>query len=363
MSTLRTPRFAAGARQQQRRPRRRHPVRNVLLGMTVCVLAVVLVLAGSVLYLQHKLSSQITRIDDVFTGIGTRPAKPTHGQAAQAINILLMGTDRRSAQQTTGSAAAAPEWVPGAQRTDTLMVLHIDGDRRGAAVISIPRDSWVVVPGHGANKINAAFSFKGPALAVQTVENLTGLRIDHLAVIDWAGFSKLTDALGGVTLDIPETVHDSYRNITWTAGRHRLNGKEALNYVGQRAGLPGGDFDRIHRQQYFLRTLLDDALHQELVRQPRQVYALLDTLTKNLSVDRGWSIGAMRELAISLRNLRSADIGYLTVPVSGTGMEGPQSVVYLDRAAGDELWSAVREDRVADWLVANPGNGIPVAVS
>lgn len=326
-------------------------------------MAPVLVLAGAGIYLQHKLDDQITRIDNAFTGLKNRPAKAVSGNAAKAVNVLLMGTDRRSSAQTTGSDATAKEWIAGAQRTDTLMILHIDGDRRAASVISIPRDAWVVVPGHGTNKINAAFSFAGPSLAVQTVENLTGLRIDHLAVIDWDGFKQLTDALGGVTLDIPKTVHDHYRNITWTAGRHTLDGAEALDYVGQRAGLPGGDFDRIHRQQYFLRTLLGNTLHQEFRREPKRVYDVLDTVTKNLSVDRGWSIGAMRNLAFSLRNLRSADIQFMTVPVNGTGMEDRQSVVYLDAGRDDELWSAVREDRVAAWLAANPGSGVPAAVS
>jgi LCP family protein required for cell wall assembly len=342
--------------------RRRHPVRKFLIGMTACIMIPVLTLAGVALYLQHRLTSQIDRIDDVFVGLPNRPAEPV-GDAADAVNILLMGTDRRSDEQTTGKNAGAAYWVPGAQRSDAIMILHIDADRRGASVISIPRDSWVVVPGHGANKINAAFSFGGPSLAVQTIENVTDIRIDHLAVIDWNGFKQLTDSLGGVTLDIPETVYDHYRHITWKAGRHRMSGKEALDYVGQRAGLPGGDFDRIHRQQYFLRTLLDDVLRQEFRKEPTEAYKVLDTLTNNLSVDSGWSVGEMRGLLISLRNLRSANIEYLTVPIKGTGMEDRQSVVYLDPFGNDDLWSAVREDDVSAWLAANPASGIPADVS
>lgn len=344
------------------RRRRRRPVRTFLLGMTCCILLMVLTLVSVTLYFQHELSSRIDRIDNVFAGLSNRPDKPV-GSAADAVNILLLGTDRRSAEPTTGQRARTASWLPGAQRSDAIMIVHIDSDRRGASVISIPRDAWVDVPGHGANKINAAFSFGGPALAVQTIERLSGIRIDHLAVIDWNGFEDLTDAIGGVTLDIPETVHDRYRDITWTAGRHRMNGSQALNYVGQRAGLPGGDFDRIHRQQYFLRTLLDETLHQELVKDPVQVYKILGTLTDNLSVDSGWSVGDMRGLLISLRRLRSADIEYVTVPVSGTGMEGAQSVVYLNQAGNDELWSAMREDGVSGWLSANPDRGVPATVN
>lgn len=344
------------------RPRRRHPVRTFVITMTVCILVPVLLLAGIAMYLEHRLSSQIQRIDGVFTGLVNRPEKPV-GASAGAVNILLLGTDRRSGEQTTGRDATAPSWVPGAQRSDAIMVLHIDSDRRGASVISIPRDSWVQVPGHGATKINAAFSYGGPGLAVQTVEDLTRIRIDHLAVIDWDGFRTLTDALGGVTLDVPATVHDSYRDITWTAGRHRMDGDEALDYVGQRAGLPGGDFDRINRQQHFLRTLLDETLTQELVKDPRRAYRILDVLTRNLSVDSDWSVGSMRKLLLSLRHLRSAGISYLTVPLHGTGMVGSQSVVHLDWAAGDELWGAVRDDQVADWLASHPGTTLPTTVS
>lgn len=344
------------------RRRRRHPVRTFLLGMTGCIMILALTLASVALYLQHELSSRIDRIDDVFAGLPNRPTKPA-GNAAGAVNILLLGTDRRSAEPTTGQRTSAASWLPGAQRSDAIMMLHIDSDRRGASVISIPRDSWVDVPGHGANKINAAFSFGGPALAVQTIERLSDIRIDHLAVIDWHGFEQLTDAIGGVTLDIPETVHDGYRDITWTAGRHRMNGSEALDYVGQRAGLPGGDFDRIHRQQYFLRTLLNETLRQELLKDPKQVYQILRTLTDNLSVDSGWSVGEMRGLLISLRGLRSADIAYATVPVSGTGIEGEQSVVYLDPTGNDALWSALRRDGISDWLAVNPDRGMPATVN
>lgn len=332
----------------------RRLLRRVLLWLAVCLLVPALLSLGFALYLQHRLDGQIDRIDGVFADSGSRPVR-AGGAAAGAVNILVLGTDGG-----TGGTSAA--WVPGAQRSDAIMILHIDADRRGASVISIPRDAWVTIPGRGPAKINAAFSYGGPALAVQTIENVTNLRIDHLAVVDWDGFRRLTDALGGVTLDVPETVHDGYRDITWAAGSHTMDGEEALDYAGQRAGLPGGDLDRIHRQQHFLRTLLDETLTQELVRQPRHAYRILDILTKNLSVDSDWSVGRMRSLLISLRHLRTAGIGYVTVPIAGTGTEGAQSVVHLDRPGGEELWTAVREDTVSDWLAAHPASATPAEV-
>lgn len=335
-------------------PHPRHPLRNALVGLLVCGLLLALVLTAGAFWVQHRLTSHITRIDHVFSGLTRRPPVPTEGPAAHAVNILLLGTDRRSAVGTTGSEARAPEWIPGAQRSDTLMLVHIDGDRRGASVVSIPRDAWVPVRGHAMQKINAAFSYAGPSLAVQTVEDLTGVRIDHLAVVDWTGFEQLTDAAGGVTVTVPRTVTDSARGITWTAGVHTLDGRQALAYVRQRYGLPGGDLDRVRRQQSFLRSLMQASLHTQMRKDPAMVYDFLDTVTRHLSVDSDWSVDDMARLMISLRDLRSARIRYLTVPVAGLGREGDQSVVFLDWMRDAGLWRAVRQDRVEAWLDHHP---------
>jgi LCP family protein required for cell wall assembly len=336
--------------EERPRPRRR---RRRALGV---ILAVLLLLAaipiGVGLYLEHRLTSQIGRIDGVFGKLdeSQRPERPAPGTAgSKAVNVLLMGTDRRSDVATTGSAAQAPDFVPGAQRSDTLMLLHLDGSRQVAAVVSIPRDSWVQIPGHGYGKINWAYSFGGPSLTVATVERLTGIRIDHLAVVDWSGFKELTDHVGGVDIDIPQTVRDSANGVTWEAGRQHLDGEQALLYVRQRYGLPGGDLDRVKRQQAFLRAVLEASLHQEMRKDPRMLYGFLDTLARNLSVDSGWSTTDMAKLAFSLRDFRSANMRFLTAPVLGTGRVGTQSVVRLDDVAGRQLWQDLRTDRIDQW--------------
>jgi LCP family protein required for cell wall assembly len=334
-----------------------------VIALLFCLLLFLIGAIGLSLALQHQLGGNLSRIPGAFAGLTNRPQRPTEGSAARAVNILVLGTDRRSPVPTTGTDARAAEWLPGAQRSDTIMVVHIDGDRRGVSVISIPRDSWVDVPGFGHAKINAAFSWDGPALAIRTVEHLTGLHIDHLAVVDWAGFSALTDALGGVEVDVPNTVYDSSHKVTWRAGWHRLDGAAALDYVRMRYGLPGGDFDRIHRQQYFLHQLMRTTLHESLWTHPMRTYHLLDVLTQHLSVDSGWSESSMSSLALSLRSLRSSQVHYLTVPVAGTGYAGAQSVVWLNRAANRSLWSAVREDQVERWLAEHPTEHLPRSVS
>lgn len=340
----------SGALDPGTRRRRR---RKVALATVLLVAVAAMSLGGVLLHIQAQLDGQIVRIEHVFRGVEDRPAKPTSGSAKDSVNILVMGTDRRGTVGTTGTSAVAPEWIPGAQRTDTIMILHVDGDRKSASLVSIPRDSWVDVPAFGFNKINAAFSYAGPSLAVQTVEDLTGIRIDHLAVIDWIGFQALTDAVGGVRITVPRTIADTHNNVVWTKGTQRLDGRQALLYVRQRYGLPGGDFDRVQRQQVFVRSLMRSTLASMRSNHPGDIHDVLDTLTSNLSVDAEWSSSELRGLLLDLRSMSAADVHFLTAPVTGTGMEGSQSVVYLDQPLNQSLWSAVRDDGVEQWLASH----------
>ena len=334
-------------------PSRRSVLRRAIIATLVFLVVMGVGITALVIGVQAHLSGQVDRIDGVFTGLDNRPAHAS-GAAGSAMNILVMGTDRRSDEQTTGTEATAAEWVPGAQRTDTIMILHIDADRRAASLISIPRDSWVYVPGYGMNKVNAAFSFAGPSLAIETIERMTGIRIDHLAVVDWDGLEKITDALGGVTLTVPKTIEDPANHVVWTKGRQTLNGAQALLYVRQRYGLPNGDFDRIRRQQAYLLALTRSGLRRLGSHSPFGIYDLLNAVTSNISVDSGWSVGSMRSMLLDLRSMKASDLTMLTAPVSGTGYEGAQSVVYLNWAENSKLWNAVYGDDLDTWESAHP---------
>lgn len=344
-----------------RRMRRWRPVTKAMVGLATCLALLLGAAGGTLLWAQHRLDDRVVRVD-VFGGLADRPARVTSGPAEDATNILLMGTDGRTSEPTTGTAALA-SWTPGEQRTDTLMILHIAADLQSASVISFPRDSWVDVPGHGMAKINAGFSYGGPALAVRTVERLTSVRIDHIAWIDWAGFRDLTDALGGVTVYVPHTVYDSARGVTWTRGPHDLDGAEALTYVRQRHGLAEGDLDRIQRQQYFLRSMMDATRHKFSITNPRTSYDILSAVTGNLTVDSGFSTSELRGLMTTMTGMKSSDVEFLTAPVSGLGWEGDQSVVYLNRERGLTLWRAIRDDKVTAWAEANPDTKTPHQVS
>jgi len=338
------------------KPRRRRRLVKVLVLLLAIGLVLTGGLVGTLYYTSERLAGQTQRLPDVFTmPDDQRPVPPSPGQAGdKAMNILLAGSDRRAAGPTTGNTVSSgAEWVPGLQRSDTMMVLHLTADRRAAYLVSIPRDSWVDIPGKGRNKLNAAFSLGGPSLYVQTVEKLTGLRIDHLAVIDWQGFRQLTDALGGVTLDV--ATDDGSVQKT-------MNGEQALTYVRERYNLPGGDFDRIKRQQHFLRALMQQTLARDTLSNPVKLTRALDAVTKNLTVDEEFTSGEMRDLALSARNLRGQGVSFLTAPVRGTGREGKQSVVYLDTGRSRGLWQAVRSDDLPTWLAANPKSKLGTAV-
>lgn len=354
---------SAGAGVLAGAPRRTDRSRDLrALGWLLGCVALLVVSAFGAVAWAGTLVPQVDRIEGAFAGLENRPAAVT-GPAAAALDVLVLGTDRRSDVPTTGEDAAAAAWEPGAQRSDSMMLVHVDADRRGVSVVSLPRDAWVEVPGHGPAKINAAYSYGGVPLAVETFETLTGVRVDHVAVVDGDGFAALTDAAGGVTVEVPETVTDRARDVTWEAGTHHLDGAAALDYVGQRYGLPRGDLDRARRQQAVLRTVLSDLLRTGMRSDPALLGDFVDTVLAHVSVDEEWSAASIAALAVSLRDLRSADIRFLVAPVASFGQEGDQSVVRLDDELGGELWTSVRDDRLDGWLAQHPDSETPETVS
>jgi LCP family protein required for cell wall assembly len=239
------------------------------------------------------------------------------------------------------------------QRADTIMLVHLPADRQRVYVISFPRDSWVRIPGHGKAKINAAFSFGGPPLLISTVERLTRARIEHFAIVDFAGFESMTDALGGVDVRVAETVRDPARKVVWPAGTHHLDGAQALDFVRQRYNLPGGDFDRIKRQHAFLKALAGGAVAKDTLTNPLKLNAFLEATTRAMSVDETLTLPELRSLAVQFRAVRRDDVVFMTAPVAGTGTEdGGQSVVYLDRARSRPLYRALRSDAVDRYVTA-----------
>ncbi len=327
--------------------RRRRTRRALLVALALLGVLALLATAGIWAVTNHY-AGKVNRVEHAFPAIPEAERPPR--QAGSGLTFLLVGLDRRSDEQTTGDGAGEPLWRPGQQRSDSLMLVRLTADRRHAYVVSIPRDSWVPVPGHGHAKINAAFSYGGPALLVDTVEKLTRIRVDHVAMIDWDGFRALTDALGGVTLTIPQDTYDSARQRQWRAGTYTLRGDDALDYVRQRHGLPGGDFDRVARQQNFLRAVMDKTLRQDTLTNPVRLTKLTGAVTGAVSVDDTLSNSGLRDLALSLRRLRRDDVSFLTAPHARLDRIEGQSVVVLDKARTAALWAAVRGDALTGYL-------------
>jgi LCP family protein required for cell wall assembly len=316
---------------------RRGAARRVLITLGVLGLVLALVIGGGGWFLANRYAGNIDRLGDVFTELdeNSRPAPATPAQSAtqDPVTFLLVGSDTRG------------ETLEGEDpdgRSDAIMIARFSADRQHAQVVSIPRDSWVDIPGHGKNKINASYAFGGPSLLIQTVEQLTQVRIDHYVAIDFDGLIQVTDDLGGVDVVLAEeTTNGKY---TFPAGVNHLNGEQARWYVGQRHGLPGGDFDRVRRQQQYLRSMFSKLFSSDTFTSPSRLDGALVAVTGAVSIDDSLSNTDLAKLAYSLRGVTPGEVQFFTAPVLGTGMEGAASVVYLDQVTGERMWSYLRSD-------------------
>jgi LCP family protein required for cell wall assembly len=332
-------------------PRRRLLTR-VLIAIAAAVVLVAVGATGLLLERQRAYDRNIQRVPGVFPAESDRPAR-TPGRAQ---NWLLVGSDRRADQATTGLDANESLWRYGAQRADTIMLVHLPADRGRIYLVSFPRDAWVPIQGQGKAKLNAAFSFGGPPLLIATIERLTGVRVDHFAILDFEGFRSMTDALGGVDVQVTRTVWAPAQKVLWPAGTNHLDGARALDFVRQRHNLPGGDLGRIKRQQAFLKALAGQVVARGTLANPLKLNALLEAFTKAVSVDESLTISRLRSLALQFRSVRAGDVVFVTAPVAGAGTAGRQSVVYLDRAKGRPLYQALRTDAVAGYLAGAGGS-------
>jgi LCP family protein required for cell wall assembly len=329
-------------------PRRIRPRWGRIALIVGVILALVAggVVVGGYVFVQH-INAKFQHIDAFSTIPGPRPAKTTDGTE----NILLLGSDSR---KQTGTADLKG-W-----RTDTIMLMHVTADHKHAYVISIPRDSWLHIPqsmsqpklGNTTAKINAAFSWGGVPLTVETVEQFTNVYIDHVVLINFAGFKEVTDALGGVDMYVDQTITSIHKpHRVFTKGTRHFTGTEALDYVRQREQFGNGDLTRVKHQQEFLKAIMNKATSTGTMTSLGKMNSVLDALSKAVLVDNGFELGSM---AWQLHNLRSSDMTFLTSPTSGFATEADgESAVVVDRTKAAALYTAVRNDTVGDWLKAN----------
>ncbi len=314
----------------------------VVLAITVGLL---LVAGAGVAYYASQLQSAITsnlQHDAQLPEESLRPApdEPAPDGAAP-IDVVLMGSDSRD----EGNLEAG--------RSDTLMVAHLSGDRQKAYLISFPRDMWVEIPGHGQDKINAAFAYGGTALTVQTVESLLDTRMDHLAVVNFEGFIELVDAVGGVTVDNEHSFES--HGFEYPAGPVELSGEKALWFVRERYALPNGDFDRAENQRKVVQAIVAKGLSPEVIADPRKFTAFVGGIASNTQVDDGLTDEVIRETAFSLRLTGAQDIVLLQAPITGTGTSsGGASIDVVDFEQLAELGQALSEDKMDEYVEKYP---------
>jgi LCP family protein required for cell wall assembly len=276
------------------------------------------------------------------------PAWDRPPKQGQALNVLLVGSDSRPGPR--GGSGGVPT-VPAA-RTDTMVLLHLSADRKDVTAVSLPRDSMVRIPAcpssSGATTIqahtgpiNSAFSDGGLNCVWKTVESSTGVRVDHAVEIRFSGFRDMVDALGGVEITLPQAVNDRNSGLRLPAGRHLINGDQALAYVRTRQSLgDGSDLGRIKRQQQFMSALLKKASEQ--LADPSRLSAFLDVARKSITSDAGLDLRTMYAIAERVQRTGTRDVRFVTVPWRPSSAD-PQRLEWSQPAA-DRLFSQLRGD-------------------
>jgi len=330
---------------------RPHLVRRVarILSWTAVVTSVVVLVAstGGFLFVRY-LDRNITRIPGLFRNEKERPTA-----AGSSQNFLLVGSDTREGATPEELAKSATTFEPG-RRSDTVILIHLSAKQDKALLLSFPRDAYVDIPGVGKRKLNTAFSQGGPALTISTIEALTQVRVDHYLEVNFTGFFRMVEALGGVDVCLPKAQKERLSGIDLPAGRSRVQGEQALAFVRQRHGLPRGDIDRIERQQQFLGAMLRRSTSKRILLRPDRLRGFLQVVTDSIQVDEKLSFNILKDLAFRLKDLDPQKVQFMTVPVDKLAKRGGASVVLLDEPATAELFTKIRTDTVFPDADAKP---------
>jgi LCP family protein required for cell wall assembly len=250
---------------------------------------------------------------------------------------LLAGSDARGSGGIDDSTTGA--------RTDTIMLLHKPSSGP-TALISIPRDTYAEIPGHGANKINAAYALGGAPLLVETVEQLTGLTVDHYAEVGFGSVSEIVDAVGGVELCLDYDVDDEKSRLQWEAGCHVADGSTAVAFSRMRYADPKGDIGRGERQRQVIQAIAEKVADRDLLFQPGNQVKLVEAGTDALLVDEKSGIIDLGRLALAFREATGPDGVTGTPPIANPGYNpgtGVGSTVLLDEETVGQFWVDVRD--------------------
>lgn len=266
----------------------------------------------------------------VITLPSKRLAQPSRAATQHdSLNYLVIGSDRRGSERG---------------RSDVMVLVHVSSDRKRVDLFHFPRDLWTNISGIGHAKLNAAYGFGGTKKLIDTIQPMVGVPIDHVALVDFQGFQKMTDAIGGVDVQVREA------SPGYPVGTMHMNGQQGLDFVRDRHDLAQGDMGRGQRQMDFIKAVLMKALQPSVLLNPSEFGAFLDAATTSLTVDQTFTTSAMRDVAFSLRNMSSSDIHTGTIPWSGVGMENRQSIVRPAPEQLAKLAEALRTDSLAGYV-------------
>lgn len=304
--------------------------RKLLIGIVSLLTVFTLIAGGVVAYYARSVDralSQTHKADLLPTA-----AAPTVPQVAgEAMNVVLMGSDRRTTDELG--------------RSDSLMVLHISGDRKNAYLISFPRDMWVDIPGHGTAKINAAFSYGGAPLAIQTLQQLTNVKMDHAVQIDFNSFVGLIDEIGGVRVYNKQA--SSEHHVSFPEGWVNLTGSTALVYCRQRYTLKNGDFDRAARQRDVIKAVLEKVMSPAILANPAKFRTVSAKMAPYFTVDKTLTPAVIEKLALSMRMSSMSELRTLQAPVSGFGVSSDgQDYDVVNTRLLNQMSTALRNDNL-----------------
>ena len=329
-------------RPQRPKRKKKKVWRKILVALLVIVILGVL---GVGLYLWNvgrTFDNNANKLTDeqIF---GTE--RPDDQKEDGGTNILLLGSDEPMDQVDVNDSRGL--------RSDTIMVMHIPESGSNVQVMSIPRDSWVDIEGHGKAKINSALSTGGLPLAVSTISDFIGTELDHVAIIDFEGFKALTDSLGGVTVNSEQSFEKN--GYTFDKGENVLDGDEALTFVRERKSFQDGDFQRARNQQAFIRGLTNEIISADTLSNPKKIQNMVKDFSPYMYVDSGLDAQYISATAFAMRDVRPGDIEFFTSPTAGVGTSSDgQSIVNVDEEELKKVQDAYKNDTVDEYVQNAP---------
>ncbi|MGO3256443.1 LCP family protein [Glutamicibacter ardleyensis] len=330
--------------------KRKRRMRGVLLSVVSLVVVAALGAGFYVFNLQHNFNSKSNTLAINYTE-EQQSLRPVKNPDDGSMNILMLGVDH--ADENEAESAALDGAV--SQRSDSMMLVHIPEDRKQIYVMSLVRDMWVDVPGYGQHKLNAAVELGGVPLLMQTVEGLFDTKVDHVAMIDFAGFRELSTALGGVkvTNEIPFTANDT--DYFYPEGEITLEGDRALRFVRERKSFSDGDYQRVKNQRTFLMAAVNQMLSNDTLTNPTKLYNIVDKVSPYLTFDSEFDAATMVGLGMQLKNVDTKNLEMFTMPTAGssTSPDG-QSIELASELAISQISEALQTDSMVKYLAENP---------